>query len=76
MKNIVAAGNCPECGLKQVDCKYNHFQNEELTIDAWEHRCHNCGWRITTAYRSDDEDLDLTAVDPQICPHCSRHSTA
>ena len=63
MKKIVPAGNCPECEKDQVTCKYNHFENDELTIDAWEHRCHNCGWRATTAYRSDDEDLDLGEAD-------------
>ena len=76
MKDMVAAGTCPECELEQVTCKFNHFENDELVIDAWEHRCQNCGWRVTTAYRSDDEDLDPTAADPRICPYCHRSSLA
>lgn len=76
MKNTIDAGACPECGLDQVICKFNHFENDELTIDAWEHRCHNCGWRTTTAYRSDDEDIDTTELDTTICPYCNRPSVA
>lgn len=74
MKNIVTGSTCPECEHDQVSCKYNYFENDDLTIDAWEHRCHNCGWRTTTAYRSDDEDLDTTVADPKVCPYCTRSS--
>jgi hypothetical protein len=74
MKNIVLCGTCPECEHDPVSCKYNYFENDDLTIDAWEHRCHNCGWRTTTAYRSDDEDLDTTIANPKVCPYCQRAS--
>ena len=74
MNNIMTGYSCPECGQDEVTCKYNHFESDDLVIDAWEHRCHNCGWRDTTAYRSDDEDLDVTEINPQICPYCDRPS--
>lgn len=69
-------GKCPqkeersECPLV---CKYNHFEGDDFTIDAWELKCLDCGWRDTIAHRSDEleddddipEDFDATQ-----CPFC------
>ncbi len=57
-----------ECPLV---CRYNHFESDEedLTIDAWELKCLECGWRDTIGYRSDEEDQD-ESCDPKICPFC------
>jgi hypothetical protein len=64
-------GKCPsqkeQCKLI---CKYNHFEADDLTIDSWELKCLDCGYRNTIAYRSDDSDLDLENCDPQRCPFC------
>ena len=59
-----------ECPLV---CRYNHFESDEedLTIDAWELRCLECGWRDTVGYRSDEPDPDAPAdLDPTTCPFC------
>lgn len=59
-----------ECPLQ---CRYNHFEKpgenegERLTIDAWEIRCLDCGYRDTIAFRSDD---DPPPEDPRTCPYC------
>ena len=55
----VTIGTCPKCGADGLTCSYNHFANDELTIDSWEHKCGDCGFRDTTAFRSDDEPGDL-----------------
>ena len=72
-RDIQNVGECSKCGADAVTCRYNHFEREEdeLVIDAWEHKCGNCGVRETTAYRSDDEDGDLPR-DPHVCPYCRR----
>lgn len=58
-------GDRDECPLV---CKYNHFESEDLTIDAWELKCMDCGWRDTVGFRSDEmEDDD---VNPKQCPFC------
>ena len=51
-------------------CKYNHFESEDLTIDAWELKCLDCGWRDTIGFRSDEMDEDEEA-DPKVCPFCN-----
>ena len=62
---------CPQnkesCNLQ---CKYNYFEADDLTIDSWELKCLDCGYRETIAYRSDDSDLDLEAANPKQCPFC------
>ncbi len=68
-----AVGDCPKCGAHEVACRYNHFERDELVIDAWEHRCPNCGYRATTAFRSDDPE---PASNPTICPYCQRSPRA
>ncbi|MCH2180140.1 MAG: hypothetical protein MK106_15190 [Mariniblastus sp.] len=65
-----AASKCPNnlegCDLQ---CKYNYFQSEDLTINAYELKCLNCGWRETIGFRSDElEEEDKT--DPKQCPFC------
>jgi hypothetical protein len=56
-----------------LTCKYNHFESDEedLTIDAWELKCLDCGWRDTIGFRSDEPDPDAADdFDPAICPFC------
>lgn len=73
---IPPAGQCKqdpdrkECPLV---CRYNHFESDEedLTIDAWELKCLECGWRDTIGFRSDEPDPDLPDdFDPTRCPFC------
>ncbi|MCA9163759.1 MAG: hypothetical protein KDA59_01570 [Planctomycetales bacterium] len=70
--DIQTVGSCSQCSGQSVTCKHNHFEAGELTIDSWEHKCPDCGWRATTAYRSDDEDAPAADLNPRICPYCSR----
>lgn len=53
-------------------CKYNFFESDEFTIDAWELKCLDCGWRETIGYRSDELDEDELPADfnPKRCPFC------
>lgn len=64
-------GQCPKCQSEQLVCFYNHFERDALTIDSWEHKCPNCGFRETKAFRSDAPETDA-AVDPTACPYCGR----
>jgi uncharacterized Zn-finger protein len=68
---VQPAGTCKKCGSDRLTCRYNHFQQDELEIHSWEHRCPDCGNRQTTAYRSDDED-ELPPDNPGLCPYCGR----
>jgi len=55
-------------------CKYNHFksEDEDLTIDCYELKCLDCGWRETIGHRSDEPDPDAPAdFDPKVCPFCN-----
>jgi hypothetical protein len=70
MPQRVTIGHCPKCAAANFRCSYNYFAREELTIESWEHRCLNCGFRETKAYRS-DQPLE-TGVDPAVCPFCAR----
>ncbi len=70
-RDIQTAGACPKCGAAGVSCRYNYFTKDDLTIDAWEHKCANCGVRETIAYRSDDPEEDRPEA-PDICPYCAR----
>ena len=63
---------CPKCNAVEVECTYNAFQRDDLEIDSWEHRCRNCSYRVTEAYRTDEPDDWLGNVDPKICPYCER----
>jgi hypothetical protein len=69
----ISIGNCPKCNGTSFRCSYNHFAREELTIESWEHKCTDCGFRETKAYRS-DERLEA-GVDTMVCPFCGRRSS-
>lgn len=69
-------GKCPKCASEQLVCFYNHFVRDELTIDSWEHKCPNCGFRETKAFRSDAPAADAASVDPTVCPYCGRRPSA
>ncbi|MEM7457603.1 MAG: hypothetical protein AAF456_24955 [Planctomycetota bacterium] len=65
-------GKCPKDSEREscpLECKYNFFESEDLTIHAWELKCSNCGWRDTIGFRSDEEEDDEEA-DPSACPFC------
>jgi len=69
--NRLSIGPCPQCQAELV-CSYNHFERGELTIDSWEHKCANCGFRETKAYRSDQPAPADEAANPLVCPFCQR----
>lgn len=69
MADIRAIGGCEKCGSSRLTCKYNHFENDALSIHSWEHKCPDCGQRQTTAFRSDSPPLP---DDPRLCPYCGR----
>ena len=71
-KDRLIIGHCPKCFGDHLSCAYNHFENDEVTIDSWEHKCPDCGFRDTKAYRSDEPELELENLNPRICPYCSR----
>ncbi len=72
MADIQEIGMCKKCEAEALSCKYNFFEQDDLIIHAWEHKCANCGYRVTTGYRSDDEDLDFNVVPVECCPYCGR----
>ncbi len=63
-------------------CKYNHFESDDLAIDAWELKCLDCGWRDTVGFRSDEDEQDIETADeaspvcPTHCPFCRRSDVA
>lgn len=70
-REILSVGACPKCDADDLQCRYNHFEKDELRIVSWEHKCAECGYRETTAFRSDDpEELQPEVVDR--CPYCGR----
>ena len=66
-KNPDASQERQSCPLQ---CKYNFFESDDLTIHTFELKCLDCGWRDTVGYRSDDDD-DIPD-DPTQCPFCKR----
>ena len=70
-QSIRVAGSCPKCQAKSIDCRYNHFDRGDLVVDSWEHKCADCGWRETKAFRSDDPPESRHAQ-PNVCPLCGR----
>ncbi|GAA4427184.1 hypothetical protein [Bremerella cremea] len=68
----ITIGGCPKCGSALLTCQHNHFQNDELEIHSWEHKCPDCGFRQTEAFRSDDEDEPFDPVEASQCPFCQR----
>ena len=72
MVDIQTVGGCKKCDSDSVTCKYNFFKQGDLEIHSWEHKCLDCGHRLTTAFRSDDEDIDFAAEAVDRCPYCQR----
>jgi hypothetical protein len=68
--NAAPAGECPKC-RGAVVCRYNFFDRGDLQVHSWEHRCGDCGWRETKAFRSDDPP-EMQAAEPGMCPLCGR----
>ena len=60
---------CPQCQGASLACRFNFFDRGDLQIHSWEHRCANCGWRETQAFRSDAPAAGAT---PDVCPWCGR----
>lgn len=73
-RDRVTIGGCPKCGSALMTCQHNHFQNDELEIHAWEHKCPDCGHRQTEAFRSDDEDESFNPTQAATCPFCGRQA--
>lgn len=67
------AGPCPKCGQGTVTCFHNRFEDDQKRIDSWEHRCADCGYRQTQAFRSDEAPAEPPA-DPRVCPYCGRQA--
>ena len=68
-------GKCPNDAEREqcpLVCKYNHFESDEQTIDAWELKCLDCGWRDTIGFRSDEEEKLDEDIDPTQCPFCKQ----
>ena len=72
-RDIQPVGHCPKCEAANLTCRFNHFESGELRIDSWEHKCAECGYRETTAYRSDDPK-ELQPADVGTCPYCGRQA--
>ena len=72
-----SAGSCPQCTQGALQCTYNLFQQDELRIDSWEHKCVECGFRETRAFRSDEPDASEEAnEESDRCPYCGRKAGA
>ena len=75
--SLPPSGKCqqdPDRTSCPLVCKYNFFESDELTINAWELKCLDCGWRETVGHRTDEEDADEMPADfdPKQCPFCKR----
>ena len=68
---VIIAAECPKCHVTQLACRYNYFDRGDLQIHAWEHKCQDCGWRETKAFRS-DEPAPPTGQNAAQCPFCGR----
>lgn len=68
---VTIAAECPKCHAAQLACRYNYFDRGDLQIHAWEHKCQDCGWRETKAFRS-DEPAPAADVSATQCPFCKR----
>ena len=69
--SVQPAGFCPKCGGSSVACRFNYFDRGDLQVTSWEHKCGNCGWRETAAFRS-DAPAGVAVADPGVCPWCKR----
>lgn len=72
---VTIAGSCPKCQAARLACRYNFFDRGDLQIHAWEHKCQDCGWRETQAFRSDDPAEKSAGVNVAQCPFCGRAGT-
>jgi predicted nucleic acid-binding Zn-ribbon protein len=72
---VSVSATCPKCGGVSLACRYNYFDRGDLQVHAWEHKCPDCGWRETKAFRSDDPPR-TDDVNPAVCPFCSRSGQA
>ncbi|MBC8353264.1 MAG: hypothetical protein H8E66_14800 [Planctomycetes bacterium] len=70
-RDTQTVGQCPKCNADNLTCRYNDFEKDDLRIVSWEHKCAECGYRETTAFRSDDPE-ELQPVDAGTCPYCER----
>lgn len=68
---VTITGSCPKCQAQRLACRYNYFDRGDLQIHAWEHKCPDCGWRETKAFRSDDPSPTVE-VNAAQCPFCGR----
>jgi hypothetical protein len=73
--NSQPAGQCPKCQKATVMCRFNFFDRGDLQVYSWEHRCSDCGWRQTQAFRSDDPAEEQPG-EPDVCPLCGRRGAA
>jgi|GEM_PF-1809287 len=70
----ITSGKCPHPDRDDpcpMTCRYNHFERDELVIDAWELKCSDCGLRETIGYRNDEMEPD-EHVEPRTCPFCHK----
>jgi DNA-directed RNA polymerase subunit RPC12/RpoP len=74
-RNRQTIGTCTRCSQGILNCSYNLFEKDALTIHSWEHRCADCGHRVTQAFRSDQTAAEATS-DPTVCPFCGRKAVA
>lgn len=72
-RNRQPAGSCPRCTHGTVQCSYNTFDNAGERIDSWEHRCVDCSYRETKAYRAGGTEGEPGA-DSELCPFCGRRA--
>ena len=66
-------GKCPHDSEREqcnLVCKHNFFEADDLSINAWELKCLDCGHRETVGYRSDEEEEEDIPDNPKECPFC------
>ena len=68
-------GPCSRCSRGPVSCSHNKFTDGTLEIHSWEHRCSDCSYRETGAFRSDEAEPESKS-DPTVCPFCGRQAAA
>lgn len=68
--DLQPAAPCSVCG-GPVTCRYNHFEKPGLVIDAWEHKCGDCGVRSTQAFRREGDEAAVEGERAH-CPYCGR----
>ena len=73
MRPAIPPHGCPKDSTKtscNLQCKYNHFEADDLVIDSWELKCLDCGHRETIGYRTDEPETLEDVESPQQCPFC------